>query len=74
MSNWKVRYRIRIDNTTTGQILRPLDQWYPLFNGDDGKMYRMKIVSGELTQQEVIINATGELEETGSPITYQQKA
>ncbi len=73
MSNWKVRYEIRIDNTATGQILRPPDQWYPIFNGGDGKLYRMKIISGELTQQEILIT-DGVIVETGDPITYQQKA
>ncbi len=72
MSSWKVRYKIRIDDTVTGQILRPLDQHSPIFNGDDGKMYRMKIVSGELTQQEIVIT-DGVIVETGSPIVYVQK-
>lgn len=72
MSSWKVRYEIRIDETNTGQILRPLNQMYPIFNGEDGKMYRMKIISGELTQQEIVIT-DGVIVETGSPIVYVQK-
>lgn len=70
MSSHSVKYSIRIDEAETNQIYRFESERYPIFN-DSGKLYRMKIISGKLTQQEVVIE-NGMLVETGSPITYQQ--
>ncbi len=72
MSNYQAKYSVRIDETTTKQIYRFDNEQYPIFNGDDGKMYRMKIIAGELTQQEILIT-DGVISETGAPIIYQQK-
>lgn len=67
-----VKYDVRIDDSVTNQIYRFENEQYPIFNGSDGKMYRMKIITGELTQQEIVIT-DGVITETGAPIIYQQK-
>ncbi len=68
-----VKYSVRIDDSVTNQIFKYPNEQYPIFNGPDGKMYRMKILSEGLTQQEITIDESGAIVETGDPILYQQK-
>lgn len=66
----KLKLHIRIDDTATNQIYRFEEEQYPVTSDvDNDKLYRLKIVSGVLTQQEVEI-IDGVLTEVGEPITY----
>ena len=65
----KLRLHIRIDDSDN-TINRFMNEDYPVVaDTGTGKLYRLKIVSGILTQQEIVIT-DGAIVETGDPITY----
>ncbi len=66
----KLRLHIRIDDLSDNHIYRFENEPYSIIaDTEASKLYRLKIVSGTLTQQEVVIT-DGALVETGDPITY----
>lgn len=69
--DYLLKLHIRIDEATDPHgIYRFDEERYPIVADTEAKkLYRLKIVSGTLTQQEVIIT-DGALVETGDPITY----
>ena len=67
---FKLKLHIRIDDMSTMQIYRFDNENYTIISDvEANKLYRLKIVGGTLTQQEVTIT-DGALIEIGDPITY----
>lgn len=65
----KLRLHIRIDEADN-TIHRFMNESYPVVaDVGAGKLYRLKIVSGTLTQQEITVT-NGTIVEIGDPITY----
>lgn len=68
--SFKLKLHIRIDDMSTMKIYRFDNEDYTITSDtESNKLYRLKIVGGTLTQQEVVIT-DGALVETGDPITY----